>query len=148
MKETMLKLLEGTAKWPLYLHGSAGSGKTCALRLLVALVSRSKYDTFHDFLVTLREYGSGKFSDANELTIWNRYRKDFDLTVIDEVGSRTPSDFQYETMCRLLDAREDKPFVVASNLTLMELSKLYDDRVSSRCGAGTVYKMAAGDRRF
>jgi hypothetical protein len=68
------------------------------------------------------------------------------LVVLDEIGSRTPSDFAYETVKRVLDEREGRPLVVVSNLALEAITRLYDDRVASRLAAGTVVEVVGGSR--
>lgn len=66
------------------------------------------------------------------------------LVVLDDLGSRqTVSDPRYEIVKMLLDKRTHKPLIVISNLSLDDLAKVYDQRVTERCGAGTVIDASA-----
>ena len=56
-------------------------------------------------------------------------------------------DAQYETLRRATDSREGKPAVVISNLSIRDLERIYDSRIASRLGAGTVVQLC-GDRRM
>jgi DNA replication protein DnaC len=74
------------------------------------------------------------------------------LVVFEEIGvGREASDFRLDVLLEVLDQRANspvRPFVVTSNLTPSQVEKVYDDRVSSRILAGTVFHLAGGDRRL
>lgn len=139
--------------WPLVFVGDVGTGKTCAALCLLDWVAGSRrFYTVADLCDELiavqngqREYGQRKDS---LLAWWHRWN-DLGCCVVDELGSRTKvSDFQYETVKRAIDLREDRPSVFISNLSLDELAKVYDDRIASRLAAGTVIQFAGEDRRL
>jgi hypothetical protein len=71
------------------------------------------------------------------------------LVVLDELGCREKvTDFQYETVKAVLDARDGRPLVVASNLGPEGLAVVYDDRIASRLMAGSVLELQGEDRRL
>jgi hypothetical protein len=77
--------------------------------------------------------------------LWHRWGA-ANLTVLDEIGIRAPTDAQYETLKVAIDRRIGKPSVVISNLALAELAKVYDVRIASRLSKGTIMTLT-GDRR-
>ena len=139
--------------WPLVFVGDVGTGKTCAALCLLDWVSKSrKYYTVPDLCDELiavqnghREYGQRK---DTLVSWWERWREAA-CCAVDELGSRTKvSDFQYESVKRAIDLREDRPAVFISNLSLDELAKVYDDRIASRLAGGTVIHFTGDDRRI
>ena len=71
------------------------------------------------------------------------------LCVIDEIGAREKvSDHQYETLKTAIDRRQGQPLVLISNVSPPELSRVFDDRIASRCGAGTVVEVIGPDQRL
>lgn len=150
---SMMDCAEGGGPWPLVFVGDVGTGKTCAALCLLDWVAKSRmYVTVPimcDELIAVqngqREYGQRKDS---LLAWWHRWN-DLGCCVVDELGSRTKvSDFQYETVKRAIDLREDAPAVFISNLSLDELAKVYDDRIASRLAGGTVIHFTGDDRRL
>jgi len=47
----------------------------------------------------------------------------------------------------VLDERQDRPLLVLSNLDIKGIDTLYDERISSRLGAGTIVQLRGRDRR-
>ncbi|GMU22572.1 MAG: hypothetical protein AMXMBFR13_26570 [Phycisphaerae bacterium] len=155
LRQTIRDLCEAKARWPLMLTGPAGTGKTRAVLCLVDAVRESQYFVMADLcreLIRLdREEvyfpgarGGRKYPEH----VWEEIER-AKLIVLDEIGSRQQvSDFHYETLKRVIDAREDRPFVAISNLSLGELAKVYDDRIASRLAAGTLFVLDGEDRRI
>lgn len=80
--------------------------------------------------------------------IWERIAT-APLVVLDEIGCREKvTDAHYEIVKRAIDLRWGKPLVAISNIDLAELSPIYDDRIVSRLGAGTIFELNAADRRL
>jgi DNA replication protein DnaC len=153
LRQLLRNLVSGQASWPLFLYGQAGSGKTCAALCLLDYC-RGQYWTAADWCEALILAGKGHFVwplDKKPRTpagLWEGARK-CSVLVLDEIGLRKEvSDFHYECVKRLLDIREGRPLVCISNSTLSQIGRLYDDRVSSRLAAGSVYAMASDDRRL
>lgn len=139
--------------WPLVLIGPAGVGKTCA-----ALVMYDRFGgwfaelpSFHARLNEVRT-GSVYWDGPNGCQVsvgdfWSSWER-ATLCVMDEIGLRSPSDSQYETLKMAMDRREDLPTIYISNLGLPALERVYDDRIVSRLAAGTIYQFNGPDRRL
>jgi DNA replication protein DnaC len=70
--------------------------------------------------------------------------------VLDDLGTRAPSEFVYEAVYRLLDERWEsrRATLVTSNASLGRLAAVYDERVASRIASfGPVEEMKGGDWR-
>ena len=71
------------------------------------------------------------------------------LFVLDEVGLRDRvSDFVYEQLFQMLEVRYGVPTVIISNLTIDQIRSVFDDRIVSRLGRGTVMPVRGSDLRL
>lgn len=167
LRETIKALVNGKAPWPLFLHGPAGVGKTCAaLCVLDRAYSIGAYrveiegkefytvDQPSGIYRTAQEICDVLFSEHGKVrrtktdATWKEWTE-ARLAVLDELGSREKvGDFVYNTTKALLDVRAGKPLIVISNLDLAALAVLYDDRITSRLASGTVVKVDGEDRRI
>ena len=150
---------DGKTAWPLLLYGGVGTGKTCAaLCLCDAVAGGCVFYTVSELVtkVHLATYGDLRIDDGVSgrpprvwpHEIWREWR-DAELGVLDDLGTRDRvTDARYETIKRALDERCDMPLVLTSNLDTGELSQVYDDRLASRCGGGTVCEVGGPDRRM
>lgn len=145
---------EDGSPWPLVLLGEAGSGKTCAALMMLNLwgAGRTFYMTFDAWCDRIRfakcdQLASESGFSIGESAAWRDWET-AEFAVLDDIGTREKAtDHVYEVLKRSLDRREDgMPTVYTSNLKLQELSQLFDDRVASRLGAGTVVNVT-GDQR-
>ena len=139
------QLVTGHAKWPLYLYGAPGRGKTCAALALLDHVQHGIYTTVSDLVAkaaTVMNRGPG--------VAWHLAEPGkCQLMVLDELGTREKvGDFHYETVQRAIDIRQGAPLVLISNLNLETLARVYDARIASRAGAGTVVELKGRDRRI
>jgi DNA replication protein DnaC len=154
LRAAIRSAVAGESSWPLVMVGPAGTGKTCAALCLVDH-AHGRYWTAGELCETLIRsqqgrldwYNSGHGGKHHPEDVWG-WVAGASVVALDEVGTRSVSDFAYETVKRVLDEREGKPLAVVSNLTLEALARLYDDRVSSRLAAGTVVEVAGRDRRL
>lgn len=132
------------------LWGESGSGKSCASLCVLDCAGGLYLDAgiFAEYRIQAMKgqchYSTGyQFTEAE---MWKTIR-DSNLVVLDELGSRNRvSDHHYETVKRVMDICEEKPAIYVSNLSPREIARVYDDRVASRCTAGTIIEMA-GDHR-
>lgn len=145
----------GKAAWPLFVYGSAGTGKTCAGLCLLDYCG-GVYFSVGGLCQHMIEANKGqlcRFQDQegpslSPSRLWQLIHNST-LAVLDELGARsTVSDFHYDCVKRFLDERQGKPLLVLSNHPLDRLEKLYDDRVASRLAAGTVVELCGKDRRL
>jgi len=151
----MARAIDGSAPWPLTILGSIGSGKTCAALALCDHVYGSIYETFrgHCDVVRMAQegksdwYENGRGGKTTPTQVWNGYRQ-APLVVLDEIGSREKvSDFQYDCLYDMLEVREYRPLILVSNLDLQGLSRVFDERITSRIIAGTVVLIEGPDQR-
>lgn len=148
-------VVSGASPWPLVMYGPPGTGKTCAALVLLDHAG-GEYHTAADWARCIIDAQQKRLSwhregQSGPLTEEMIYRAitAAPLVVLDELGTRErASDHAYEVTKRLIDAREFRPLVVISNLDMDALAKVYDDRVTSRLGRGTVLHVEADDRRL
>lgn len=140
----LIRLLNGEAPWPLYLHGRPGCGKSCAALYVCDRAARSRYWTVPDWCDQLNSAIRG--DDGPQYT-WSLV-SDAGITVLDELGlRREPSEAQWEAVERFSDRREWKPAIYVSNLAPDELHTVYGERVFDRLMCGTVFHLEGESRR-
>lgn len=153
VRSALSDLVLGHCPWPLFLTGQTGSGKTCAALCMIDAYG-GLYRTCLAWCEEMALAKRGEFFKryANcEVKIYpGTLRRDWThqpLVVLDDLGVRDkPTDHERETVKECLDGREGLPAVFVSNLSLSALARVYDDRIASRLGSGTVVEMQ-GDRR-
>lgn len=158
----------GYLKWPLFIHGAPGSGKTCASLCVADHVERSSWSTWDDFwrYVADVNFGRAFFETGGQPTEygvgirtprithkWTSVRywawiASVPLLVIDDIGLRaTANDTQYEALKMALDQRESRPLILTSNLDTAGIGKIFDLRVMDRISGGTVVEITGKSRR-
>jgi len=133
-------LVSGELRWPLYLWGRVGTGKTLAALCLHDHVPEARYVTVERLADTVVAKDEGE---------WGRLRE-HRLVVLDELGARQrDTDLHYTAIQRLADIREcrNRVAVYVSNLSVAKLAALYDDRIASRLSCGTRFELKGDDRR-
>ncbi|MCA9073675.1 MAG: ATP-binding protein [Planctomycetaceae bacterium] len=142
--------------WPLVIWGNVGSGKTSTAALLYASWSRDdvKWFSAAEFVrvvQTARRDGQvllpGSVNTVGEESIWRVRVDQSSLVILDDLGTRMPTDSQYEILFELIDRRAGKPLVVSTNHSPDGLANIFDERITSRLLAGTVIEFALPDRR-
>jgi hypothetical protein len=84
----------------------------------------------------------------NDRGFWNWLRV-APLLVVDDLGTRGGyTDPQYDNLLAVLESRKFRPLVVVSNVGLGGLRSIFDDRVFSRLGRGTLFELRGHDRRL
>lgn len=139
-------LVTGEKPWPLFVTGKPGRGKTCGALSLLDHATSGIYLTTNDLVG--RRMASFKLSEPDTVwdTLFNVEKRA--LVVVDELGTRTTiSDTHYECIQQACDYRQGYPLILISNLSLSEIEQRYDDRIASRCAAGTVVELKGIDRR-
>jgi DNA replication protein DnaC len=139
------KLVVGELPWPLFVYGGAGRGKSSLGLALADHVRKSLYITVSDFVDQLAGYNHQK-AETWEQFNWTKYAEP-PLVVIDELGTRSLTEVQYDSLLRLIDRRETHPLVLISNFDIPHLITLYDQRLASRLDAGTVIEWIGPDLR-
>ena len=144
--------------WPVFIHGKPGTGKSFALALFYAAWKQTQHaywyplETFVADVTQCRGSGhvakeyNGQTFDRTESTLW-RFAGSDHLWCVDDFGTRDVTNAGFEIVFRLMDTRARLPTIVTSNLSLSQVATLYDERISSRLGAGTVIEVTGADRR-
>jgi hypothetical protein len=142
LRRLLWRLLSGCEPWPLYLHGPVGTGKTRAGLVVCDIMDNGRFWTVQDVMDAMSERRA-PWNTANHAR----------LTVLDELGLEECGDdprgrFEYGAVKAFLDWREERPAIYLSNHPLEVVGQLYDRRIASRLGAGTVHFLDGPDRRF
>lgn len=161
LKNVFRSLVSGKSRWPLFLHGRPGTGKTCAALALLDHLFPWQQVYFTAAELTSAVMATFGTKEPFDWTRFGRYRADVGsrddspdgkrgaaLVVIDELGIRSNvSDTHYECVQRVLDLRVGLPLIVVSNHDIAGIGRIYDARIASRCESGTVVELAGRDRR-
>ena len=134
-------LISGKSRWPLYLWGDVGVGKTAAALCMCDHVPDSWY-------ATAKRLVANMLTRNDYLDIKSMSDKRF--AVLDELGARDDNPgFACEVVQAFADVREkhNRVAVYVSNVDIGGISKLYDPRIASRLSCGTVHRLEGGDRR-
>lgn len=148
--EAFIRCELGEKAWPLVFVGETGTGKTCAA---YAIMDRVAYYRWHmsysdaaSQLGTLR--GGRESADyRSEEGFWADVRNAA-IALMDDLGTRehvTPT--AYDAIKTFLDIREHRPAIVTTNLTVANIGKVFDQRVSDRIAGGTLVKFVGTSRR-
>ena len=135
-------LCAGELRWPLFLWGDEGRGKTLAALCLYDKVIDARWydvDRICQALVTQNEY------------VWEIIR-DTQLVILDEVGGRDQvSSVDADAVKKFADIREQyagRVSVYISNHPPDTIKKVYGRRIFSRLCCGTIYQVTGPDRRM
>lgn len=134
-------LVSGELRWPLYLWGPVGTGKTLAALCLCDHILDSRYTTVEELVDAVVD---------RDLSEWRGLRESL-LVVLDELGERQRDiDVHRIAVQRLAGIRERRRSVAVyvSNLPPTQLVKQYDDRIVSRLCCGTRFELKGADRRL
>lgn len=136
-KEIFDDLLNILHRHGLYLYGSVGSGKTCMATLLAKEYIKNTYEDFHfinttDFLLQLKKTFQEN-ENYNDYDLIMKYAKKENL-VIDDLGAEKISEYAKQSIYLVINYRyqHNLKTIITSNLSLSEISNLYDDRIASR----------------
>lgn len=174
LRKKLRGLALGEISWPLYIHGPAGTGKTCASLVALDYMGRDGCagacsDTIRPWMagfIDVRtiagvkincDKGKIRWSDGEreEAAKWEAVLKVIErrpLVVFEEIGvGKEAADFRLDTLLELLDRRANqpvRPFIVTSNLSPSAVADVYDDRVADRILCGTVHYLNGVSRRM
>ncbi len=169
LRQTFRDAAQGLVKWPLFVGGEPGQGKSCATLCLADYVPGAfwtPWEAYWKFISDVNfgrarseipgrlvEEGLGSYRELSVTVNWT-YRRwwahfyHLPLAIIDDVGLRaSANDTQYEALKQALDARVHQPLIVTSNLDLNTLGKTFDARVLDRLSCGTIVILKGKSRR-
>jgi len=140
LRRLVMDLVRGKGRWPLFLHGPTGTGKTSAALWLLRRIWGPRFigkpGDLIDAVVGRQQWLWEHIHDA-----W--------LVAIDEIGSRSDApSLELQAVQRCADERGRRPTIWISNLAPKQLLEVYDDRIVSRICSGSVYRLDGRDRRF
>jgi chromosomal replication initiation ATPase DnaA len=149
-------LCDGHGRWPLFLHGKVGRGKSYAALCLFDRVGGSEFWSMPDFIEKYRRVKDGRewwsnIGNGGYWTVdsWWQYITRLPLLVLDDVALHEENNqIQTETLFRALEARTRLPLVVTSNRDPDGIGLSYDDRIRSRLCCGTIYELEGDDLRY
>jgi DNA replication protein DnaC len=119
------------------------AGPACWFGLagLLRLLARCRRD---GLVEVARADGSAQVSEAALLARLERAA----LVCLDDVGTRSPTDAQYDALVDVLEARRGRPLVMTGNLSPERLGDVYDGRIASRMLAGLAIELTGRDLRL
>lgn len=138
LQKVLIDLARGERRWPLYLHGGVGVGKTRAALAFCDKVVSPGYWAVDDVMTGI----------CSGCPPWSF---NYSLAVLDEVGlprSGKGRDFDYSAVKEFCDWRECRPAIYICNHHPDAILELYDRRIFSRLMYGTVFELTGPDRRL
>ncbi len=142
--DTLFARSNPAPKFPIYLHGGVGLGKTGLAAVLFRIAKNPIWRRADTFLLDL---STGRRDDTYRAEI--RKASEASLLVLDDLGVRNPSEGMFPQLFDILELRKNVPTIITSNKSLDELGEIYTDgRIYSRIAAGTVMMMTGKDRRL
>lgn len=144
-------------RFPVYMFGEQGRGKTCAIAALYRKVDPTP--TWLDLQQFIRAVQRTRTSDEgrsyafsenghSEYELWKRFVEVPKLLLVDDVAIRSPSDSAYEIVYELVNRRGRRPAIYTSNVGPDKLHEVYDGRVASRMLCGSIIRVTGEDRRI
>ncbi|MGZ0174330.1 MAG: ATP-binding protein [Planctomycetales bacterium] len=161
LQETLRSAIRET-RWPIVMHGPAGTGKSCASACIFCRWPKServhwyRLEEFVRDIVQCRKSPEGHVRKTvqgqavyrTEATLWSLADETAVLWCLDDFGTRTVTEAGFDIVYQLIDRRTAKPTIVTSNLSLREIADLHDDRVADRLKAGSVIEVTGQSRRI
>ena len=143
LRDVFCRLARGDVRWPLFIYGPQGTGKTTAALTLCDWTACRRFTTAKDV--------SDVVFNA-EHWIWRDVREADCLWVLDELGARekAASDPHYDAIKQFVDGRElygGRVAIYISNLDPKRLAGIYDDRLIDRITCGQVFELTGQSRR-
>lgn len=147
-----------------YLHGSAGTGKTYIMYALlknIILTSQEVYSTqgiyevrnlfrvveMPTLAMALKTYTVRDEDPTDTISLY----KDCTYLFIDDLGAEKMTDFLFESFYQIINYRYNQmlPTIITSNYSLKEISEKINDRIASRIAEMcTVIKLEGEDKRI
>lgn len=149
-------------RWPIYLYGDAGRGKSYAMAAVYTLW-KHEAAVWRDLQAEIGLVGRIRKSEAGYVPVWSDKAgqhvdwwesnvfatiRNASLVCFDDIGLRSPSDAMYDVLYQFINLRAGKPTMLTGNLKPAEVAKVYDDRIASRILSGCLIEVAGKDRRL
>jgi DNA replication protein DnaC len=158
LRKALTRAIQG-GKFPLYIHGTPGTGKTCLMGLVYSTwIGRAAWFQCSRLLLDLARCRSnpdhqcqrlgndGNLELDSEWQAWQDIRM-ADLLCLDDVGVKDLTDAQVDVFKEIIDIRTGRPTILTSNLSENELASVMDIRLASRLVGGTILTIIGEDKR-
>ncbi len=145
------------AKGFLLLAGKNGTGKTYASRCIYnrAIYPIISPDFNHDIAYFVKQEELSMILEEERAKYGQTFSflksiRDTQLLVLDDIGTRPPSDSLKGFMYSLVDHRYDLNLatIFTTNCNSMQLREIMGDAFVSRAASGKVFRLEGKDRRF
>ena len=152
----VIRLLTEATRYPIYLWGVPGCGKTSIAGLIyMGACGRPLWINAVEGLRAVATscaepqplcgFGSVPLREAEHWAELDARS----LVVLDDIALRDrASDAQFEVMQKFLTVRQGLPTIITGNLSIGKVATVYDDRVASRLAAGTCIEITGADMRL
>ena len=134
-------------RYPIYIHGPAGVGKSSLMRLVFDRARQAE-----GIWAIWRRADEALYDLATSRDLDRQSQKQLlhncGHLFLDDIGTRAPSPQMYSDLFDLLEARAKRPLWITSNVSPEELQQAgYDDRIYTRMLMGTVIEMQGANQR-
>ena len=140
IKQNMLKYCQNfdNIEDQLLFTGPPGVGKTFMSNCIVNKLTEKGYGIVYVTAAHLvASIQDQLFRDKKASTVIYEPLLLCDLLIIDDLGAEHSSEYSQKLLYEVIDGRlnAEKKMIISSNLTVLKIQKLYDERLSSRiCG--------------
>ena len=151
--QAAIKTAYESGRWPWYIHGVAGGGKTCAAAFVYRTFPTDKnqwgepLNFFWDCGKACRSLVCARANYEE----WQEKRKIqcASIIVLDDVATREPTGPQLDALLSIINWRAGSPLIATGNASPAELADyVHDDRVVSRLCAGVIIEVTGRDKRL
>lgn len=154
---TELKSAFAEKRFPIYLAGPVGVGKSFAAALVYArincTVSMAYYCDLINTAIEVEKTGEiNRTLDSGQIVEmtkgqWWKWLENLGLLIVDEIGTGNVNEWRVEMLWRLLEIRKHKPLLMTGNILLNAVGEHFDRRIQSRLLEGTTIELQGADKR-
>ena len=146
-------------RWPLLIHGPAGTGKSCASACVYRMWNPIAYWYRLEHFVrdvqvcrssekkVVRHIVAGQSVYRSEAKLWEFVENPQAIWCIDDVGTKAATESAFDIIFDLIDKRTGLPMILTSNHGVEQLATVFDARIADRLSAGTVVELTGQSRR-
>jgi DNA replication protein DnaC len=155
LKKTLEKFCIGNITKHLYVFGKTGTGKTFFLVSMAKLLKENKvpslYINSNNLFRVTQEHKASVFSEQKTDPFLYNYIYSSKVLLIDDLGTEAITPSKYSELLEIISQRirTERSTIIASNLSPIDLKKMYDERIYSRIiGSFDNIKLPGDDLRI
>jgi len=155
IKRTLEKFCNGDITKHLYIFGKTGTGKTFFLVSMARLLNDNRvpslYINSNNLFRITQEYKASQFSEQKADPFLYSYIYASKVLLIDDLGTEAITPSKYSELLEIITQRlrTERSTIIASNLSPIDLKKMYDERIYSRIiGSFDNIKLPGDDLRI